>query len=63
MVVSAEELVEIVLHLDDVLVEGGAALDAEMLVEQGAVEAFEAAVALRAADLGGAVFDDFANGV
>ena len=59
MVVFVEESVEVVLHLDNVLVEGGAPLDAEVFVEQGAVEAFEVAVALRAADLSGSVFDAF----
>ena len=59
MVVFVKECVEVVLHLDDVIVKGGAALDAEVFVEEGAVEAFEVSVALRAADLGGAVFDAF----
>lgn len=59
VVVGREEDVEIGLELGKILVPGLAALDAEVLVEQGAVEAFEVAVALRAADPGGAVSDAF----
>lgn len=58
-IVCSEESIEIFLHFDDVLVEFGAALDAEVLVEQGSVEAFEESVALRASDLGRAVRDAF----
>jgi len=59
MIVGLEEDVEVGLHLDEVFVPDFAALNAEVFVEQGAVEAFEEAVALRAADLSGAVGDAF----
>jgi len=57
MVVFPEECVEVGLHLRQVFVEGRPALDAEVFVEEGSVEAFEVSVALRAPDPGGAVFD------
>ena len=56
-VIDLEVGVEVGLHLVEGLVPGGAALHAEMLVEQGSVEAFDEAVGLGPADLGGAVFD------
>ena len=59
MIVGLEEGVEVGLHLRQVFVPDLAALDAEVLVEQRAVEAFEVAVALRTTDLGGAVGDAF----
>ena len=57
MVVFPEEDVEVGLHLREVFVEGRPALDAEMLVEEGAVEPFEVSVALGPADLCRAVPD------
>lgn len=59
LVVGLEEPVQVGLELGQFLIPGLSSLDSEVLVEQGAVEAFEVAVALRAADLGGAVFDAF----
>jgi len=59
LVVAVEEGVEIDLHLREVFIPGFAALDAEVFIEEGAVEAFEIAVGLRPADLGGAVLDAF----
>ena len=47
------------LHLGDDLVPDGSALDAQMLVEQRAVQPFHDAVALRPADAGGLVGDAF----
>lgn len=51
--------IEVILHFDDVFIELGATLDSEVFVEKGSMEPFEEAVALRAANLGGAVFDPF----
>jgi len=56
-VVGDEVGVEVGLHLVDALVELGAAHDAEVLVEERAVQALDVAVGLRAAHLGGAVLD------
>ena len=58
-VVGDEVCVEVFLHLVDAFIELGAAHDAEVFVEQGAVQAFHIAVRLRAADLSGAVLDLF----
>ena len=56
-VVAQEEGVEGGLHLGDRLVPDGAALHAQVFVEQGAVQALDDAVALRSTDLGGLVGD------
>ena len=56
-VVGDEPVVEHLLHLFDGLEPGSAALDAEVFVEHGAVEALDDAVRLRSPDLGGVVFD------
>ena len=59
MVVFLQEGVEIDLHLREVFIPGFAALDAEVFIEEGAVEALKIAVGLRPSDLGGAVLDAF----
>ena len=59
VIVFLQEGVEIDLHLREVFIPGFAALDAEMFVEEGAVEALKIAVGLRPSDLGGAVLDAF----
>lgn len=56
-VVDGEVGVEVGLHLVDGLVPFLAAHDAEVLVEQGSVQALDKAVGLRALDLCGAVLD------
>jgi hypothetical protein len=56
-VVELEVLVEVGLHLVEGLVPGGAALHAEVLIEEGPVEALDEAVGLGPADLGGPVLD------
>lgn len=53
VVVGMEKDIEIGLELREILVTGLAALDAEVFVEQCAVESFEVAVALGSTDLGG----------
>lgn len=58
-IVGDEIGVESGLHFLDGLEPGAAAFDAEVLVEQGAVEALDDAVGLRSADLGLAVLDAF----
>jgi len=58
-IVVDEVLVEDALHLLDGLEPGAAALDAEMFVEEGAVQAFNDAVGLRPADPGSLVLDAF----
>jgi len=52
MIVDLEEKVAVGLHLGEIVVPDFAALDAEALVEQGAVEAFEVTVVLWTAHLG-----------
>lgn len=56
-VAADEELVENGLHLLDGVEPGAAALDAEVLVEQSAVEALDDAVRLRPLHPGRAVLD------
>lgn len=56
-VVGREVGVEVGLHLVDGLVELGPTHDAEVLVEERAVQALDVAVGLRTADLGRAAFD------
>ena len=56
-VVVDDVCIEVGLHLLDGLVPLLAAHDAETLVEQGAVQALDKAVGLRALDPGGAVLD------
>ncbi len=51
--------IEVLLHLEDVVVELDLALDAQVFVEQGTVEAFQKAVALRPTDLCCAMFGAF----
>lgn len=58
-VVGLEEDIQIGLELGQILIPGLASLDAEVFVQEGAVEAFEVAVALWPTGLGGAVFDAF----
>ena len=58
-VVGDEEGVERLLHLFDGLEPGPAAFDAEVLVEERAMEALDDPVGLRPADLGFAVLDAF----
>lgn len=58
-VVVDEVFIEICLHLCDVFIPFFASFDAEMLIEEGAMEAFEEAVTLRASDFGFTVFDVF----
>ena len=57
LVVFLDPNIEVILHLNDVLVEFGSTLDAQVLVEQRAMEAFKEAIALRPANLGGSVFN------
>ena len=59
VIVADEIVVENGLHLLDGLEPGAASFDAEVLVEQGAVQAFDDAVRLRSPDPGGAVLDLF----
>ena len=56
-IVVDQILVEVRLHFGDRLVELLPPLDAEVLVQQGSVEAFDEAVALGSADLRGPVLD------
>ncbi len=58
-VVGVEEGVDGGLKLVDVFKPGLAALDAEAFVQEGSMETFKKAVALRAPDLGGFVLDVF----
>ena len=58
-VVGDQIVVQVLLHLFQGLVPLGASLDAEMLVQQGAVQPFDEAVALWPPILGGAVLDLF----
>lgn len=57
LIVADEVIVENGLHLLDGLEPGAAAFDAEVLVKQRAMQAFDDAVRLRALDPGGAVLD------
>lgn len=57
MVVVVPVGVEVHLHLFDALVPCRAAFHAEVLIEQGAVETLDEAIALRTADLGWAVLN------
>ena len=54
-----KEGIEIGLKLRQILVPGLSALDTEVFIEHRAMEALEITVALRPADLGGAVLDAF----
>lgn len=51
--------VEILLYLFQRLVPGLSPLDAEVLVQQGPVQSFDEAIALRTAHFGGAMLDPF----
>lgn len=57
LIVTDEEVVENGLHFLDGFEPGAATLDAEVLVEQGAVEALDDAVGLRTLHPGRAVLD------
>lgn len=56
-VVDDEVGVEVGLHLVEALIELGPPHDAEVFIQEGTVQAFDVAVGLRAANLGGAVLD------
>lgn len=58
-VVDDQIIVQVLLHLFQGLVPLGAPLDAEVFVQQGAVQPLDEAVALRSPNLGGAVLDLF----
>ena len=58
-VVVADEAIEVTLDFGGVDVPGGAATDADALIEQGPVHAFDDAVGSWAAHAGGAILDAF----
>ena len=58
-VVGDEVLIEVLLHLGEVVIPLLASFDSKMFIKEGAMEAFEEAIALRAPDLGFTVFDFF----